>query len=422
MSKGKRIKTVLSTTALAGVSAMLPVQAQGPEFEIPQVPQVKNEFGAVGNSDAKVITFEKVAVDENTNFTVDEALLDLSSVDGSLRSDYFKYYFDGAENSIKVKNYSYDDSDRENTLVAPSMEVTQDFIDNHSEGGSSGIYIEVIKPGYHGSNAYAYSDQGFVEFYNPDGYIEEISADFVNSHYNGGSAGFEPYSKMGRAFINNSGHVGTIDATFVATYGMNGGSGGGTFIPLISNYGIVDTLKADFIANSGSAVRNEGYIETLDVNLIANGANNYSEPARYGDVTDYWSQIENYNAIKNIKGSFIDNASSTEYNSIYGGTIYNEGIIGEEYVPDMSMVQNLDLYHYQFTNSDTGEVLSVYLVAPEGGNPAPLLMLQEALAEGMKIGTVNKIENSHIVAADEFEVLKQNIQSDIDQEVVQPQQ
>ena len=159
-------------------------------------------------------------------------------------------------------------------------------MDDHIEGGSSGIALAVLRPDSIGSNIVATNygnPHGGFYHYNQDGYIEEVSASFINEYaVSGGSGGVDVSTTMESVKILNEGEIGTIDATIVGTYGIAGGSGGFLFEPIVENNGLVDTLRADFVANTGSAILNTGTIGEVNVDVIGNGTANYNDVTSIG--------------------------------------------------------------------------------------------------------------------------------------------
>ncbi|MBO5447361.1 hypothetical protein J6A34_07635, partial [bacterium] len=335
--KSKKAFKTISVAALAGITSMGMAQAQSPEVIMAPIPQVGNEFGDVNNQSTEFYPLEKIDILGKT-WVMDGRYLDLVESRGELpqeyldalnRQEYLKYYYDQTENSIKVKNYYYDKENKDHSLVFDDIEITQDFMEDHIEGGSSGIALVVLRPDSIGDNIvatnYGNPHAGFYHF-NPDGYVEEVSASFINEYAvsGGGSGGFDVSTTMESVKILNEGEIGTIDATIVGTYGVAGGSGGFAFEPIVENNGLVDTLRADFVANAGSAILNTGTIGEVNVDVIGNGTANFnivnSVGLQQGDIVISGPQVINFGKIEKgiINSNFINNE-----NHFY---VYNEEV------------------------------------------------------------------------------------------------
>ena len=316
--------SAFAVATLAGITSMGMAQAQSPEVIMAPVPQfTQTEFGDVGNPDAQVTSFSQFDMN-GVNWTIDDKLQEgfqeantiysYEYFSGILpylqdKTDYIKYYSDGA-NSIKVTA-----KDSTTGEVLYGEEITQDFMNDHSMGGSGGFYVN-LENKYWGNVSEAYYGSG------PDGEIYfgldeedvdfEISADFVNSHYLGGSVG-ELSGDMKKVEVLNEGVLSELSADFVNTYGVSGGSGGFMIEPLVANYGLIKTLKGDYICNNGGGIYNEGEIGQITVNMIGNGSSVMSPTiANYYQMPNYTlAQITNFGYVDKgiINSNLINNVN-----------------------------------------------------------------------------------------------------------------
>ena len=285
--------SAFAVATLAGITSMGMAQAQSPEVIMAPIPQfTQTEFGDVGNPDAQVTSFSQFDMN-GVNWTIDDKLSELSQDENVYysyqhfselapylqdKTDYIKYYGDGT-NSIKA---TVKDSTTGEVLFGE--EITQDFMDDHSRGGSGGFYVN-LKNKYWArvSNAYyGYAPDGEVYFgFDEEDVDFEISADFVNSHYLGGSAS-ELSGDMKKVVVYNEGVLSELSADFVNTYGVSGGSGGFMIEPLVQNNGLIKTLKGDYIGNNAAGIFNQGEIGQITVNMIGNGTSVMSPSVAYG--------------------------------------------------------------------------------------------------------------------------------------------
>ena len=175
------------------------------------------------------------------------------------------------------------------------------------------------------------SDGGVI--YNAqDKSIVDIIADFVNNfaEYNGGAIyngvdnSFAIIGNINGDFINNSAVWGG------AIYNMRSSSIGnikGDFINnTAKNSGGANNSATGSSSASGGAIYNEynSTIGNITGNFINNSSSSISDNAYGGAIYN-----QNSSTIGNITGDFINNSvNTTAYKNVYGGAIYNLGIIG----------------------------------------------------------------------------------------------
>ena len=185
-------------------------------------------------------------------------------------------------------------------------------------------------------------------------------------------------------------------------------------VPTSLDDGGIQTYVANPSEYRGGAIANQNTIGKIDADFIENGvyAPNYSNG--YGGAIYNSGRI-----VDTITGLFKDNKVEVSQ-AAYGGAIVNDYDIGTVEEADGSMVQNVDVIKGTFT-SESGETLIFYGVAPEGQDVVPYTMLEEALAEGMKIGTINTIEFNNTCSDEEFAEFKANLEQSVSTGVLMTQ-
>ena len=156
----------------------------------------------------------------------------------------------------------------------------------------------------------------------------------------------------------------------------------------------------------GGAIGNVYVMDKIDGDFIENKVEGI-EAVGYGGAIANAGQIN-----ETITGTFKGNTVESTYDAV-GGAIANlNGMIGSiNSYDDETQVINIDVYKLTAINAETGEEKTYYMVAPQGGNPedTPFTMLQEALDEGYKIGTVGATQSyQQYMANDEFTELVAN--------------
>ena len=185
-------------------------------------------------------------------------------------------------------------------------------------------------------------------------------------------------------------------------------------VPTSLDDGGIQTYVANPSEYRGGAIANQNTIGKIDADFIENGvyAPNYSNG--YGGAIYNSGRI-----VDTITGLFKDNKVEVSQ-AAYGGAIVNDYDIGTVEEADGSMVQNVDVIKGTFT-SESGETLIFYGVAPEGQDVVPYTMLEETLAEGMKIGTINTIEFNNTCSDEEFAEFKANLEQSVSTGVLMTQ-
>ncbi|MBQ8636210.1 hypothetical protein IJ425_08680 [bacterium] len=289
-SKTNKIKNnALALACLLGMTTNNFVQAQIPEIFTSAIPTyTQTVFGDVDNPNAQAISFKKNNM-SGINFTFNSTL-DIDNLYADSKTDL--KYFVSKPNFIKAEGSE------------ESFEITQDFNqENISSSNTYEAFFEAMESQYSQNS----TQGGFITYDNFS--ADKVTTQFINIYKND-----DIYSStMNNARVLNDGDIGEFDATFVGIQGLFTNYGYGPeslYHHLITNDGLIETLKGDFIANSNYAIYNTGTIEKINANFIGNGSQNFHPDTMYEfDKPD--AQIANHGEIGEIVNSnFINNLNT----------------------------------------------------------------------------------------------------------------